>query len=224
MDVANITAAKQLVSDLGDAGVFYKVGLELCMTKDYFTLIEWLATQNKQVFADVKLFDVPQTVASAVKQLNNFPITMISIHGNDAVMQAACAANTRLQLLAVTALTSLDQGDLDDLGFDVDIKALVLSRAKRALGYGCAGVVSSGLEAASIKQQFGDALLVVTPGVRPISNSDDQKRTVNVAQAFANGADYIVVGRPIRDHHGFDTPHDAAAAMQRQICTAVTHT
>jgi orotidine-5'-phosphate decarboxylase len=103
--------------------------------------------------------------------------------------------------LAVTALTSLDRGDLDDLGFQCDVRELVLSRAKRALQIGCDGIVSSGLEVAMIREQLGEKLLVITPGIRPVDNreDDDQKRAVSVEQAIQNGADYIVVGRPIRD-------------------------
>jgi orotidine-5'-phosphate decarboxylase len=104
-------------------------------------------------------------------------------------------------VLAVTALTSLDRGDLDDLGFKCDVKELVLSRAKRALQIGCDGIVSSGLEVSMIREQLGQKLLVITPGIRPVDNreDDDQKRAVSVEQAIQNGADYLVVGRPIRD-------------------------
>jgi orotidine-5'-phosphate decarboxylase len=126
-----------------------------------------------------------------------------------------------LRILAVTALTSLDRGDLDDLGFSCDLEHLVLSRARRAIEAGCDGVISSGLEAERLKREFSDKLLVVTPGIRPVENrpSDDQKRTVDVAQAFANGADYIVVGRPIRQA---PDPRAAAQAIQRTIATLFT--
>jgi len=118
----------------------------------------------------------------------------------------------------VTVLTSLDQGDLDDLGFDCDLERLVLSRARRALQAGCDGVISSGLEAPALKRELGSRLLVVTPGIRPVENRtvDDQKRTVDVLQAFANGADYIVVGRPIRQA---SDPRDAARSIQETIAT-----
>jgi len=116
----------------------------------------------------------------------------------------------------VTVLTSLDRGDLEDLGFQCDVEKLVLSRARRALEAGCDGVISSGLEAAALKRELGERLLVVTPGIRPVENraNEDQKRTVDVAQAFANGADYIVVGRPIRLA---PDPLAAARAMQGTI-------
>jgi orotidine-5'-phosphate decarboxylase len=116
-------------------------------------------------------------------------------------MEAAAANKGDLKVLAVTALTSLDRGDLDDLGFQCDVRELVLSRAKRALAIGCDGIVSSGLEVSMLREQLDNKLLVITPGVRPVDNreDDDQKRVVTVEGAFQNGADYIVVGRPIRD-------------------------
>jgi orotidine-5'-phosphate decarboxylase len=121
-----------------------------------------------------------------------------------------------LKILAVTVLTSLDRGDLDDLGFQCDVQQLVLSRARRALKLGCDGVVSSGLEAPLLRNEIGDRLLIVSPGIRPVENrpEDDQKRVVTVDQAFANGADYIVVGRPIRDA---ERPQETARSIQRRI-------
>jgi len=140
------------------------------------------------------------------------------VHGNQGIMQAAAKEKGDLKVLAVTVLTSLDRGDLDDLGFSCDVERLVLSRARRALEAGCDGVISSGLEAQRLKSEFHDRLLVVTPGIRPVENKplDDQKRTVDVAQAFANGADYIVAGRPIRQAAD---PRAAAEAMQKTIAT-----
>jgi orotidine-5'-phosphate decarboxylase len=119
-------------------------------------------------------------------------------------------------VLAVTALTSLDRGDLDDLGFACDVERLVLSRARRALEAGCDGVISSGLEARQLREHIDQRLLVVTPGIRPVENrpSDDQKRVMSVEEAFASGADYIVVGRPIRDAAD---PRAAAEAIQTSI-------
>ena len=119
----------------------------------------------------------------------------------DAIMEAAAIAKGDLKVLAVTALTSLDRGDLDDLGFKCDVRELVLSRAKRAMQIGCDGIVSSGLEVSMLREELGHKLLVITPGIRPVDNreDDDQKRVVSVEMAFQNGADYIVVGRPIRD-------------------------
>jgi orotidine-5'-phosphate decarboxylase len=128
-------------------------------------------------------------------------------------MQAAAEAKGPLKILAVTVLTSLDRGDLDDLGFACDVEQLVLSRARRALEAGCDGVVASGLELPALRRAVDRRLLVVTPGIRPVENrpTDDQKRVVTVEQAFRDGADYIVVGRPIRDAKD---PRAAAEAIQ----------
>jgi orotidine-5'-phosphate decarboxylase len=153
-----------------------------------------------------------------VAALRGRGVTFATVHGNQAMMQAAAKAKGEVRILAVTVLTSLDRGDLDDLGFSCELERLVLSRARRAIEAGCDGVVSSGLEAARLKAEFKDRLLVVTPGIRPVENRpvDDQKRTVDVAQAFANGADYIVVGRPIREA---PDPRAAALAIQDTIKT-----
>jgi orotidine-5'-phosphate decarboxylase len=139
------------------------------------------------------------------------------VHGNQSIMQAAAEnKGSDLKVLAVTVLTSLDRGDLDDLGFECDVEELVLSRARRAFEAGCDGVISSGLEVARLREHVDRRLLVVTPGIRPVENkpSNDQKRVVTVADAFTSGADYIVVGRPIRDA---DKPRDAAEAIQATI-------
>jgi len=216
MDVADAAAARQMVERLGDSVAFYKLGLELFMSGGYYELLEWLVGRGKKIFVDLKFFDVPATVAAAVRQLRNRGVALTTVHGNQAIMEAAAAAKGEVKVLAVTVLTSLDRGDLDDLGFSVDVDKLVLSRARRALEAGCDGVVSSGLEAPMLREFIDHRLLVVTPGIRPVENKpvDDQKRTVDVAQAFANGADYIVVGRPIRD--AVD-PHAAAETIQQTI-------
>ncbi|MDT4330082.1 orotidine-5'-phosphate decarboxylase [Methylomonas sp. MS20] len=201
LDVASIAEAQALVEELGDSVVFYKVGMELFMSGDYFGFIEWLKAHDKKVFVDLKFFDIPATVGRAIKALSSKGVDLATIHGNDSIMEAAAEAKGNLKVLAVTALTSLDRGDLDDLGFQCDVRELVLSRAKRALQIGCDGIVSSGMEAELIRAQLGDKLLVITPGIRPVDNreDDDQKRAVSVEQAIQSGADYLVVGRPIRD-------------------------
>jgi orotidine-5'-phosphate decarboxylase len=181
-----------------------------------FGLVEWLVQQRKQVFVDLKFFDVPETVRGAVRGLRNRGVTFATVHGNQAILEAAGAEKGEVKILAVTVLTSLDRGDLDDLGFKCDVADLVLSRARRALAAGCDGVISSGLEAPMLKRELGERILVVTPGIRPVENrpADDQKRTVDATKAFANGADYIVVGRPIRTA---PDPRAAAEAMQATI-------
>lgn len=216
LDVPEAAAARALVERLGDAVQFYKIGLELFMAGGYFELLDWLVAQRKRVFVDLKFFDVPETVRAAVRALAGRGASFATVHGNQAIMEAAGKDKGDLKILAVTVLTSLDRGDLDDLGFQCDVDKLVLSRARRALEAGCDGIVSSGLEAPMIRRELGARLMVVTPGIRPVENkpADDQKRTVDVAQAFRNGADYIVIGRPIRQAQD---PHAAALAVQQTI-------
>jgi orotidine-5'-phosphate decarboxylase len=216
LDVADTDAARQLVTDLGDSVTFYKLGLELCMAGGYFELLEWLVQQDKQIFVDLKFFDVPATVASAVRNLRNRGVTYATVHGNQSIMEAAGEAKGDVKILAVTALTSLDRGDLDDLGFKCDIGELVLSRARRSLEAGCDGVIASGLELDAMRRAVDDKLLVITPGIRPVENrpDDDQKRVVTVEDAFLKGADHIVVGRPIKNA---PDPRAAAEAIQATI-------
>ena len=222
LDVPTAAEAKALVEKIGPGASFYKVGLELFVTGGYFELVDWLVKRGNKVFADLKMFDIPETVGRAVANLRGRGITFATVHGNQSIMRAAAAEKGELKILAVTVLTSLDRGDLDDLGFSCDVERLVLSRARRAMEAGCDGVVSSGLEAQKLKSEFHDRLVLVVPGIRPVENKpigemrDDQKRTVDVAQAFANGADYIVVGRPIRQA---PEPRAAAEAIQKTIAS-----
>ena len=217
MDVPDCDQARTLAEELGDSVVFYKLGLELMMSGGYFELLEWMLARDKKVFADLKFFDIPATVGSAIRQLKDRGASFVTVHGNRSIMEAAAEnKGDNLKVLGVTVLTSLDRGDLDDLGFDCDVEALVLSRAKQALDAGCDGVISSGLEAPKLREHIDSRLLVVTPGIRPVDNkpTGDQKRVVSVEQAFINGADHIVVGRPIRDAA---SPRAAAEAIQATI-------
>ena len=217
MDVPDCARARSLAEELGSSVSFYKIGLELMMSGEYFELLDWLLEREKKVFCDLKFFDIPATVGSAVRQLKNRGASFVTVHGNRSIMEAAAEnKGDSLKVLGVTVLTSLDRGDLDDLGFDCDIDALVLSRAKQALESGCDGVISSGLEVPKLREFIDDKLLVVSPGIRPVDNkpAGDQKRVVTVETAFGNGVDYIVVGRPIRDAA---SPRAAAEAMQASI-------
>ncbi len=220
LDVPEVDRAKQLVNELGDTVRFYKIGMELMMTGDYFDLLDWLVKKKKNVFVDLKLFDVPATVSKAVKRLSKRGAYFTTIHGNQSMMEAAAAEKGDLKVLAVTALTSLDQGDLNDMGFTCDVQELVVSRAKRALSSGCDGIVASGLELEHIRNEVDQKLVIVTPGIRPVLNrpTDDQKRVVTVEQAFQWGADHIVVGRPIKNA---TNPKEAAELIQESIANSI---
>jgi len=215
LDVPTFAEARRFVDILDDTVNFYKIGLELFMSGNYFDLLDWLAgKKNKKVFVDLKFFDVPETVKSAVRQLSGKGITFATVHGNEGMLRAAVENKGDLKILAVTLLTSLDQKDMEDLGFSVDVRQLVLSRARRALAIGCDGVISSGIEAPELRAELGEKFIIVTPGIRPVLNVDDQKRTVDVEQAFLAGADYIVVGRPIKNA---PVPWRAAQDIQARI-------
>lgn len=213
LDVSNTDDAKRWVETLETHTKFFKVGLQLFLGGG-FDIIEWILKRNLQVFMDLKFFDVPETVRLAVKALSDRGVTFATVHGNDAMLRAAVEAAQGVQILAVTVLTSLDEADMRDLGFECSIPDLVFSRARRALEIGCSGVISSGLEAPMLRRGLGDNFLVVVPGIRPVRNTDDQKRTVDVRGAFESGADYIVVGRPIRDA---SDPIAVIESMQAQI-------
>jgi orotidine-5'-phosphate decarboxylase len=217
LDVPDPGTARQLVETLGEEVTFYKIGLQLFVTEGFFDLATWLTHRGKRVFADLKLFDIPRTVAAAVRQFNGRDVSFLTVHGNDAMLKAASdAAQDPLKILAVTALTSLDEQDMADLGFQTDVTSLVVSRARRAVQLGCGGVIASGHEIEPIRAAVGQALLIVVPGIRPAANQplDDQKRTLDVEEAFRRGADHIVVGRPIR---GAPDPRAAARDMQQRI-------
>ena len=218
LDVSNTDDAKRWVETLEAHTKFFKVGLQLFLGGG-FDIIEWILKRNLQVFMDLKFFDVPETVRLAVKALSDRGVTFATVHGNDAMLRAAVEAAQGVQILAVTVLTSLDEADMRDLGFECSIPDLVFSRARRALDIGCSGVISSGLEAPMLRRGLGDNFLVVVPGIRPVRNTDDQKRTVDVRGAFENGADYIVVGRPIRDA---SDPVAVIESMQAQIQSVIS--
>lgn len=215
LDVPTAAEARRLVESLGNSVSFYKIGLELSTSGEYYTLLDWLVKRGKRVFCDLKLHDIPETVRRAVANLRGRGVTFLTVHADRGVMEAAVKEKGDIQVLAVTVLTSTSQADLAAQGYTARLDELVLSRARGAMETGCDGVIASGLEVAGIKKQFGEKLLAVTPGIRPAGgDAGDQKRVVDVAQAFRNGADYIVVGRPIRD--AMD-PAAAAEGIQATI-------
>jgi orotidine-5'-phosphate decarboxylase len=216
LDVPDLAGAKKLVGRLGDSVVFYKIGLELATSRHYFELLDWLLANDKKVFADLKLYDIPATVTAAVRQLAGSGATFLTVHGDRAVAEAAAQAKgERLKALAVTVLTSVAQADLTDSGIALTVEELVLKRARQSVAAGCDGVIASGLEAAPLRAALPAHALIVTPGIRPADgDAGDQRRVVTPTLAFRSGADHIVVGRPIRDAAD---PYRAASAIQEEI-------
>jgi len=199
LDVPSEREAREWVLRLKPFIRFYKVGLELFLASG-FGIVDWILQQDCEVMLDLKLFDIPNTVRGAIERIRERGVTYTTVHGNDGILEAAVKAKGNLKVLAVTVLTSLDEGDLRDLGFQCNVQELVLSRARRALQLGCDGVVTSGEELKVLRERLGQGLIAVVPGVRPVSNRpvDDQKRVITPREAFLLGADHIVVGRPIR--------------------------
>ncbi len=201
LDVADEYTAMKLVEKLDGVVSFFKVGMQLHLGTG-LVFVNWLINNNKKVFLDLKYYDVPETVKRAVKAVTETKVSFLTIHGDSAIVKAAVSGrgNSALQLLAVTVLTSLDTAGLRGLGFGGSLEDLVLSRARAAHESGCDGVIASGKEIAAIRREVGQELLIITPGVRLSSAKvDDHKRSVTPRQAIEAGADYIVVGRPIRD-------------------------
>jgi orotidine-5'-phosphate decarboxylase len=219
LDVPTAAEARALAERLGDAVGFYKIGLELFTAGGYFELLQWLRGRGCRVFADLKLYDIPETVRRAVANLRSSGASFLTVHAERSILEAAAKDKGELKILAVTVLTSFDSRAIAEMGYAGSVADLVVQRARAALEAGCDGVIASGLEAPRLRAEFGSRLLIVTPGVRPAgSGAQDQKRVVDVAQAFANGADYIVVGRPIRDAAD---PRAAAQAIQDTIASTL---
>ena len=216
LDVDNFAAAKRLIDTLDDAVGFYKLGMELLASGEYFRVLELLAARDKAIFVDLKFHDVPATVAAAVRRLAQWPVRFCTLHSYAAMLQAASEEKGEMRLLAVTVLTSMDAADLSDQGVQQSPAQTVLDRAVRARASGCDGVIASGLEAAAIRAATGNDFLIVCPGIRALTERglDDQKRTLSAGEAFAAGADHIVVGRPIR---AAADPRAAAVAIRGEI-------
>ena len=220
LDVPGADAARSLVRELGDAVEFYKIGLELMASGGYFELLDWLLANDKRVFADLKLYDIPATVAAAVRQLAGCGASFVTVHGDRAIIEAAASEKGSLGILAVTVLTSMGREDLREMGIAMEVEDLVLQRARIAVAAGCDGLIASGLEAAALRAELGPGPRIVTPGVRPAGTDavHDQKRVVTPARALSSGADYIVMGRPIRSA---PNPRRAAEAVQAEIAATL---
>ncbi len=201
LDVPTPAEAKKLVAELAGVVSFFKIGMELQLAAGP-DFARQLIAEGEKVFLDSKFLDVPETVKRAVEQVVRLGATFLTVHESGKTVPAAVEASrgSSLQILAVTVLTSFDAADIQSLGLECSAEELVLRRAKKAMEAGCHGVVASGLEARKIRKMAGDRLLIVTPGIRPAgASTDDHQRSSTPANAIQAGADYLVVGRPIRD-------------------------
>ncbi len=218
LDVPDANAAKKLVEQIGDSAVFYKIGLELMMSGEYFSLIKWLKQNNKKVFADLKLYDISETVGRAVANLAQHQVDLLTIHtASRGIMEAAAKNKGAMQVIGVTVLTNLDQNDLNEMGFDakISLQDLVAKKTAMALESGLNGIVASALEAQTLRAQFGQDFLIVSPGIRlQMVANDDQKRVADVQMALQNGSSHLVVGRPITRE---SDPKAAAQNFQQLI-------
>ena len=199
LDFESAEKARELVRRLGDAVSFYKVGLELYAAAG-MALVRELAAEGKQVFLDLKLYDIGETVKRAVAQVAASGAALTTVHGSRAVTRAAVEGRggAPLKLLAVTVLTSFDQDDLTDLGYPCAVADLVALRVRKAMEAGLDGLVCSPLEAAVVRALAGPDAILVTPGVRSAgAGKGDQKRVATPAEAVRDGADYLVIGRQV---------------------------
>ncbi len=213
LDVSTAAEAQKLVARIGDAAGIYKVGLQL-FTAEGPGIVRDLVSSGRRVFLDLKLHDIPTTVALAVKSAAELRVDMLTIHGSGgaAMLRAATeAAAGRMKLLAVTVLTSLNDEDMQEIGVAGRLSDQVLRMAALAQSAGCQGIVTSPREALMARKAMGESFAIVTPGIRPAgAETNDQQRTATPAQAISNGVSHIVVGRPIT--HAAD-PAKAAAAI-----------
>ncbi|HEY2244476.1 MAG TPA: orotidine-5'-phosphate decarboxylase [Xanthobacteraceae bacterium] len=220
LDVPSVDAAETMVTRLGDAVTFYKIGYQLAFAGglDYAPK---LIQSGKRVFLDLKLHDIANTVAAGVKSVARLGASFLTVHAFPQVMQAAVEAReSGLRILAVTVLTSLNDADLAEAGYATTVAALAARRAAQARAVGVDGLVCSPEEVANLRRIVGDRLTLVTPGIRPAgAEVGDQKRVATPAAAIAAGADYLVVGRPII---AASDPKAAAEAIVAEIVGAAT--
>lgn len=215
LDLSSVGAAEAMVKRLGDAVSFYKIGYQLAYA-DGLGYARTLADSGKQVFLDLKLHDIGNTVAEGVKSVSRLGASFLTVHAYPQTMKAAVQAREGdLRILAVTVLTSYDDRDLAAAGYVAGVRATAAERAKNALEIGVDGLICSPEEAANLRAIVGAEMLLVTPGIRPAgAAAGDQKRVRTPAEAIAAGADYLVVGRPVI---AADDPKAAAEAIIAEV-------
>jgi len=220
LDTSDVGEARGLVARIGDGATIYKIGMELAYSSG-LKLAPELASAGKQVFLDLKLHDIPNTVERATAQAAKLGARFLTVHGYPQTMRAAIAGaeGSGMQILAVTVLTSYDDADLLDACYRFGVVETVRRRAEQALALGVDGLVASAAEAAMVRRDVGDRILLVTPGIRPAATAAaDQKRVATPADAIRNGADYLVVGRPVTQA---PDPRAAAEAVVAEIARAL---
>ncbi|MFI4997166.1 MAG: orotidine-5'-phosphate decarboxylase [Hyphomicrobiales bacterium] len=216
LDMASVEEARRLVDRIGDAGAFYKIGMELVYAGG-LPLVGLLAGEGKKVFLDLKLHDIPHTVERATAQIARLGASFLTVHAYPQTMKAAVAGagGSALELLAVTVLTSMNDKDLVEAGYGSGVETTVVHRARQAKSRGIQGLILSPQELRMVRAAIGQKMLLVTPGIRPQGlGAGDQKRVMTPAEAIAAGADHIVVGRPVSE--AFD-PREAAIAITAEI-------
>jgi orotidine-5'-phosphate decarboxylase len=220
LDVDGRAAAEQLVEAIGEEAVFYKIGYQMVFGGDGLALARDLKAQGKKVFLDVKLHDIPNTIAHGVEAIAAMGLDMVTVHAYPQTMRAAVGAakGSSLTVLGVSVLTSMDDNDLKAAGYASMASETVLSRAKDAADVGMGGLVASAQEASAIRSAIGSELALVTPGIRPSGSAvGDQKRVTTPADAISAGASHLVVGRPIS---ASNDPKSAAKAIVEEIFQA----
>jgi orotidine-5'-phosphate decarboxylase len=224
LDLPGVEEARHTVDSLEGAVIFYKIGLVLQLASGVEDFIRRLIGDGKKVFLDYKYYDIPETLRKAVSRAAGLGVSFLTIHGPSQLIRTAVDArgNSQLKLFTVTLLTSMDAGDMAEMGYTQhSVEQLVLFRAAKALEAGCDGVIASGQEARQIKELSANKLLVVTPGIRPAgAPGDDQKRRTTPTDAIQAGADYLVVGRPITAPPA-GTPREAAERIVQEIEAAL---
>jgi orotidine-5'-phosphate decarboxylase len=221
LDTPGVGEARRIVERIGDGATVYKIGMELAYAGG-LKLAPELASAGKQVFLDLKLHDIPNTVERATAQAAKLGARFLTVHAYPQTMRAAVAGakGSGMQVLAVTVLTSYDDADLLDAGYRFGVVETVQRRAEQALGLGVDGLVASAAEAALVRRTVGQDMLLVAPGIRPAgAAAGDQKRAATPAEAIRSGADYLVVGRPVTQA---SDPRAAAAAVVAEVAAALT--
>jgi len=219
LDVPSVEEAERLMDRVAGAIDFVKIGLEL-YTASGPDVVQRAIGRGKRVFLDLKFLDIDETVRRATRRVAELGVSFLTIHANRKALQAAAEArgNSQLRLFAVTVLTNFDAHDLRDMGIQWSVSDLVVARARLASECGCDGVIASGAEAAAIREKVSGKCLIVTPGIRPAGKGlDEHARATTPAQAIEAGADYLVVGRPIRDAAD---PHAACEAIVAEMQAA----